>query len=531
MMSVGAITPYYQQKDFANNIKSLVDAGIAFDLKQRAFLMTIHNKIATTFDAADGTLLRLIRIQQEDSTAGRLGMEAALNSFLNSMYENTEYLKTVASGVRDSLQEMEALMSGAGGAEVEFEVQKWLGSLYSVGMSQSAVSGIANAFGQITAGQIEGLTGGGAGNLIIMAANDAGLSIADMLIKGLNASDTNKLLNATVSYLAEIAESSADNRVVQQQLANVFGVKASDLRAATNLTSKNSLADISGYSYGYDNMVAKLISMASTMGQRTSMGEKMTNIWENAKFTLASSMANNPVSYFIYKMATLLDNVAGGIALPFVNIMGHGVDLNTTVSDLMRVGAMGTGILGSLGSMVGGLGRSFSGRAMLSQMGIESGAGLMITPRGNVSPSLMYNYDTVGSTSASGYAGNASASDIKNTTLQHAEDEKKSLMVEAQEEMEKTPVDEINATVFKIYKLLDDVVNGSSTLRVRVERYGLVDGGDHGNRTSFLAGPAGLASYSAGVAAANGYMNNAAVDSGNQFFGGSVNVGNWLLTT
>jgi hypothetical protein len=261
------------------------------------------------------------------------------------------------------------------------------------------------------------------------------------------------------------------------------------------------------------------------------MGEKMTNIWENAKFTLASSMANNPVSYFIYKMATLLDNVAGGIALPFVNIMGHGVDLNTTVSDLMRVGAMGTGILGSLGSMVGGLGRSFSGRAMLSQMGIESGAGLMITPRGNVSPSLMYNYDTVGSTSASGYAGNASASDIKNTTLQHAEDEKKSLMVEAQEEMEKTPVDEINATVFKIYKLLDDVVNGSSTLRVRVERYGLVDGGDHGNRTSFLAGPAGLASYSAGVAAANGYMNNAAVDSGNQFFGGSVNVGNWLLTT
>lgn len=534
MMSVGAVTPYYRLEDFTANIKSLVDTGIAFDLKQRAFLMTIHDKIATTFDAADGTLLRLIRIQQEDSTAGRLGMESALNSFLNSMYENTEYLKGVAGSVRTSLEEMEALMSGAGGTEVEFQVQKWLGSLYSVGMSQAAVSSIATAFGQIASGQIEGLTSGGAGNLIIMAANDANIPIADMLIRGLDASNTNTLLQATVNYLAEIAESTTDNQVVQQQLAKVFGVSASDLRAATNLASAGSVSNIAGYTLGYDSMITQLVAMASSMGKRTSMGEKMSNIWDNAMYSLAASMSNNPVSYFIYKMASLLESATGGIALPFVNIMGHGVDLNTTVSDLMRVGAMGTGILGSLGSMVGGLGRSFSGRAMLSQMGIESSTGLAVTPRGSISPSMLNSFDGGGDTSGSGYIGNAAASDIKNTTLQSAEDEKQSLMVEAQEEASKTPVDEINTNVLKIYKLLEDVVSGKSNLRVRVDSYGLVNGGDHGGRTSFLAGPAGLASQSASLAANSGYIGSSsaasvAAGSGSLNFGGSVDIGNWVL--
>jgi hypothetical protein len=75
------------------------------------------------------------------------------------MYENTEYLKDVASSVRGSLLEMEALMEGKAATEVEYQVQKWMGSLYSVGMSQEAVQGIAGALGKIAAGQIDGLTG------------------------------------------------------------------------------------------------------------------------------------------------------------------------------------------------------------------------------------------------------------------------------------------------------------------------------------------------------------------------------------
>lgn len=522
--SVGAINPYFKQEDFTKNIKALVEKGIAFDIEQRAFLMTIQEKIANTFNVADGTLLRLIRIQQEDSTAGRLGMEASLNAFLNEMYETTEYLTDVAASVRSSLEEMESLMSGAEATEVEYQVQKWLGSLYSVGMSQSAVNSISQTLGQIASGQIDGLTGGGAGNLLVMAANDAGLSIADILTEGLDASNTNKLMESVVTYLAEIAESSKDNNVVQQQLASVFGVKASDLRAATNLTSKSSVGAISSNYMQYNDMLNELFTMAGSMGSRTSLSEMMSNIWENGKYSLAGGVASSPAAYFIYKAATLLDDTVGGIDLPFINIFGSGVDLNTSVSELMRVGALGTGILGSIGPMLSGLANSFSGKKMLKQLGITADdSGLAITPRGN------YTGRNIGSTgehvSESGYIGNASGSDIKNTTLQEADSTKRQLMVEAKEEEEANQVNVLNTTVLKIYELLDDVAHGNSYFRVKVEGYGLTRASSSSNTLGGVNALSGLSDSSAGATSSYNGTNGVGVNSSSVT--GSVDFGGW----
>jgi hypothetical protein len=536
MTSVGAVNPFFKQENFANKIKELVDVGIAFDLEQRAFLATISDKIATTFNVADSTLLRLIRIQQQDSSAGRLGMEAALNAFLNEMYENTEYLKTVASGVRASLAEMQSLMEGAEATEVEYQVQKWLGSLYSVGMSNEAVNSISQTLGQIAAGQIDGLTNGGAGNLLVMAASDAGLSIADILTSGINSKETNELMQAVVNYLAEIAESSKDNNVVQQQLANVFGVKASDLRAATNLTSKNSVGAIYDNSMAYGDMLGYLYGMAGSIGARTSLGEMMTNVWNNVQYTMAGGMASNPATYMLYKTATLLDNTVGGIPIPDISIMGNAVALNTTVADIMRVGAMAGGILSSFGSLISGLGNSFSGQAMLDQLGINSGTKLEITPRGNGSllKSVGGGQQTV---SESGYGrtiGNTSGSDIKNATMQEAKDSKKQLMVEAQEEEEANQINVLNATVLKIYELLDDVAHGSGCFRVKVDSYGLTKAG-----SSSVQGGVGaldsLGSESPLGSSVNSYssggsnLSGGGVNSGG-LSGGSIDFGGWTTT-
>lgn len=501
MMSIGLVNPFFRQEQFAENIRSLVNMGIAFDLEQRAFLMTIKDKIATTFNAADGTLLRLIRIQQQDSTAGRLGMESALNAFLNSMYENTEYLKQVADSVRSSLVEMEALMGGAEAAEIEFQVQKWMGSLYSVGMSDNAVSSIAQAIGLVGSGQLEGITGGGAGNLVIMAASNAGLSIADILTNGLTSEDTNDLLNAIVEYLAKLAEDSSDNKVVQQQLANVFGVKASDLRAATNLVAPGSVSAISGHNLSYGNMLAQLNEMVGSMHTRTSLAEMMTNIWENGQYSLASSVANNPVSYLIYKMASLLDSAVGGIDLPFVNVMGFGVDLNTTVSDLMRVASLSTGIIGSLPSMIQGLSNSFSGQRILQQLGISSGSNLAVTPRGVGVASTSVSGAEV---SESAYIGNASSSDIKEATIQESKDTKKQEMIEAQEENEHTELDTLNETTLKIYELIHDVVQGKDTFKVKVVDYGLTTNGRSSGSGSANGGTDGVARLAARAMGAGG---------------------------
>ena len=87
-------------------------------------MATISEKIATTFEANDGTLRRLIRLQQQDSTAARLGMESAINAFLNNMYANTEYLNNLSTSVRSSLEEAQSLMDTKEAVELEFQVQK-----------------------------------------------------------------------------------------------------------------------------------------------------------------------------------------------------------------------------------------------------------------------------------------------------------------------------------------------------------------------------------------------------------------------
>lgn len=121
---IAGVSPYIKQEDLANNVQAMVTSGIAFNIEQRAFLQTIKSKIADTFDATNGTLLRLIRIQQADSTAARLGMESSLTAFLNNMYENTEYLKQVSDGVKASLEEAMSLMSAVDAVGFEYSVQK-----------------------------------------------------------------------------------------------------------------------------------------------------------------------------------------------------------------------------------------------------------------------------------------------------------------------------------------------------------------------------------------------------------------------
>ncbi len=464
---IAGVSPYIKQEKLVDNIRALVDKGISFDVKQRAFLMTVQEKIANTFNVADGTLLRLIRIQQQDTTAGRLGMESALNSFLNSMYETSEYLENVAGSVRASLEEMQSLMEGTAAVELEYQVQKWMGSLYSVGMSDAAVQDIARAFGQIASGDISGLNGSGTGNLLIMAANEAGMSIADILQEGLQADETNKLMQAMVNYLAEIAETSSDSRVVQQQLANVYGLKASDLRAATNLAS--SLKDVAKADMSYGGMMGQLNLMMNTIGLRTSVSEGMTNMWDNIMYSMASTQASDPMLYLLPKMANLLKDTTGGIALPFVNVMGFGVDLNTTVADLMTVASLAGTALGTIGPALAGLTdliNPLAGSVMLARAGINPFGKVPVLARG--SAPVLQNLSG-SSISESGYIGNSSGSDIKNATLQDAEDSKKKQLVEAKdEESSDDVVIKSQQAIIDIYNLLEEVAHGSQSLRVRL---------------------------------------------------------------
>ena len=461
---MAGISPLVKQSDLANKVSQMVGQGIAFNVEQRATLAVLKDKIATTFDAANGTLLRLVRIQQQDTTAGRLGMEAALNAFLNNMYETTEYMEGIAKTVKGSLEEAMSLMTGENALSFEYQVQKWLGSMYSVGMSQEAVQGLGSVIGKLASGQIDAITNGGQGNLVIMAANQAGLSVADILNNGLDSQTTNELMNSMVDYLAKIAKDAGDSKVIQQQMASVYDMTASDLKAAANLSSSRSAVARDGLTYS--GAINNLYSMANSMYARTSLGEMMTNAWDNLQYTMAAGIANNPMLYATYKAAGLLDAVTGGIALPDIKVMGTGVNLQTTIADLMRVGAMSGSILSGIGSMIASGGNGgITGSGILKAAGISGnlntvsrgdGQGLRTTGGATVSES-------------GSLIGNSNGSDIQNATMTNATDSANAQLAEAVDSSEETKLSEVYAEVVEIYKLLQDVANGGYTIAVDVK--------------------------------------------------------------
>ena len=114
--------------------------------------------------------------------------------------------------------------------------KKWLGSLGSVGVSDSTLQLIAQGLNYLGTGNVEGLNSSQSlQNLLVMAANKAGLDYASLLTSGIDADTTNKLLGGLVSYMQSI--SSNTNQVVKSQYANLFGMTISDMTAVLKLSS------------------------------------------------------------------------------------------------------------------------------------------------------------------------------------------------------------------------------------------------------------------------------------------------------
>ena len=293
MNAVGS-NPYVKLADLLKNASAAVEHGIAYNVEQRAFLETIRDDIATTFDAFDASLLRIIRLQQNDTTAARMGLEASLTQLFNNYFKDTSYLNNAFDTVSSNLTEAIAQMGAEEGTAFEYTVQKWLGSLYSVGMSDSAVSNIANALGMLGSGNVSGLSGNSAmQNLIVMAASRIGLSYADMLTEGLDADTTNKLLASMVEYLQEIADS--DNKVVKSQYAEIFGMTAADLVAIKNLGT--TVSSLTKDTLTYSGAVSELVNQMNQLPFRLSLGEMTGNAIDNAIYSIGAGIADNPVTY------------------------------------------------------------------------------------------------------------------------------------------------------------------------------------------------------------------------------------------
>lgn len=340
--------PYIKYTDAVENLSKFVNAGIANNLLQRTFLATISNKIATTFDAFDASLLRIIRIQQQDTTAARLGMEAELTKLFNYYFSDTSYLSNAFDDVSSALTDLSAQLSGSTSVELEYIIQKWLGTLGESGVSDSVVTNIASAINALGTGDVDYLTSNTEmQNLLVLSANAAGLNYGDMLVNGITTEDANDLLYNLILYVRK--QVSGANNVVKAKYADLFGLTMADVAAIENLND-SSLTALYDQAMTYNDTITSLSSQIAQIPNRMHYSTMITNVMDNIMSATGMNIADNASAYLTYKIADMVEGITGGIKIPTIGALGSFVSLPNSIEEYMKIGVAGYGLLSSLGS-------------------------------------------------------------------------------------------------------------------------------------------------------------------------------------
>ena len=460
------VTSWFKTETLMDNVQSLAQQGIVYNIEQRAFLETISDKIAATFDTTNATLLRLVKLQQSDSTASRLGMEAYLTRYFNEMWQDTQYLQTTYDNVSAALLEATSTMDSDNALQFEYQVQKWLGSLSSIGMSDNTITSLASALGALGSGDIEALQSSeGMQNLIVMAASNAGLDYSSLLTNGLDAASTNTLMQAIVNYLQDIATTSKDNKVVMSQYAETFGVTVSDLKSAMNLQGEQLQSLVTNF-MDTTGAMEELTYQMTQITNRMSLSEKLENVFNNALYSLGSNIAESPGLYATWKITSLIQDYTGGINIPSISVLGTGTDLNTTVENLIKTGIVGISTLGLIGDIISGVQNTQDPSQALSKLGISSGDRIEYG-KGLSSRSVVQTL------SSKYIVGNSSGGDIAEsaqTSAENAAQEKVDAQKEASDdktindlyELETNQLASLNATATSILNRMSAIYGVSS---------------------------------------------------------------------
>lgn len=397
-LSVSAIT---QQTKVLENLSRLVDSGIAYNLEQRAFLATVKDDIAQTFDAFDSNLAQMIRLQREDSTYARLGLESSLQKFFNQNFLDTAYLTDMRRAVSGALIDAQATMNNSEATQFEYVVQKWLGSLYSMGASQNLISQIASGLNMLGTGNVQGLAGSPMQTLLAMAANRSGTDYATLLSGGLTSDKTNDLLKAMVEYLAEISESTKNNRIVSGAYNSIFNMSQADLRAIRNISSD--ISTIYNSTLNYNEMQEATTQGLYNIPGRLTLSARAKNVLENLKFVSASNLIENPITYLTLLATNTIEDLTGGInieAAPF------GIGVSAKITELIKSGLFGISFLSEvLGNLDNINNPGLIGSAFLNtNPGEMRGTGYSLTATSGTSQSY----------SAGGSSGDIQSQNFKN---------------------------------------------------------------------------------------------------------------------
>ena len=289
-----------RQENVYKNLTELIKAGISENVEQRAFLETISDDLNLLLDTQTGSLARLIRLQDASIAENRVAIEYSLREFLNQNYSTSEYIKDSYLKVADSISELQAINTTSIASSIESALQTWLGSYYSVGVSDSTISSLASAINSLGTGDLSNINSN-ISKLVMMGAATSGKSYGNLLTNGITAEDVSAIMSGITDY----AKSIEGNNVVRSQWANLFGLSISDLEALKNLNIANNTqtvsSDINKLFDAYANFVPTTVGLKNT--------------FENLMFTTATNIASNDALYGSYFVTDILEKSGIGSAL------------------------------------------------------------------------------------------------------------------------------------------------------------------------------------------------------------------------
>lgn len=354
-LAIGSFNAFIDRQKYIEQLNALVQSGIAYNAEERALLQTMSDRLVTTFDVMDASLTRLVRLQQRDVTYAAMGSESLLTQFLNKFsamggIADTSYLNDVYDSVSATLLDAVAKLNADDATAFSYEVQKWLGALYSLGLSQEGVQSLAKGITYLQTGNVSELSSNQQLQYIYSAAAErAGLSIGDILIQGLDVNTTNALLQNVVGLLQDIYNNSSTN-AVQSAWTSITGLSISDLKAMTNVTS-DYMAYISREHQGWVSSweeTQKQIQMIQD-DSRTSAAQAIQNIINNTLLDIGDkltteSFQHNLVTnilgidgmnkYAAYTLAGTLGGTTGSILQSMISVPVVFRELNDIIQTL-----------------------------------------------------------------------------------------------------------------------------------------------------------------------------------------------------
>lgn len=347
----GAVT----SREVMESVNKLAASGYQSNISALSVIDSLGKKISTNFNI-ESLNDRFLAYGWENSTQiaqASLGAESALKGTLKEYFGNTLYIqKGIYNKVRDQLNT--ALLSASNSEkslELEYQIQKGIGSLVSVGLSSKGQDTLLNVLNDFST---QGYTTSTIGNLALARS---GLSSSEIF----NASEftgdmASRLIGGIVDSLRSANSSTIGSR---GQWAKILGVDASDLTQEKLDKLVNAYDKVKDQNLTYEEMLETMKKESGLASSRQSIEQEILN---NVK-SIADSLG-----------------VTGGIIGG--NITSTVAGLGSTVISTV----LGTALLKGATKLIGGklvaAGGSAAGSAAAGVGGATTALGGLLTKSG-----------------------------------------------------------------------------------------------------------------------------------------------------